>query len=273
MREFNYKRIIVHGSKFHADDVMCVALAIELNEEIEIARVNVITDEMRNDPEIIICDIGGGEFDHHQPDAEMRDEDHKHAACGLLFREFGEKLFPTLEYANKFRDKYIIPIEDADNGYTMNPLSSAIGSFNPDWSTSSDVQLTNSAFMSAVNWVVTIIDNEMYQAESTYRAEKMVAELSETPADADNGLAILDCYLPSQLFIKTDVKLTISPSMRGGYQLLTIKTGDDTFEDKLSLPESWLENKPKGCTFVHQARFIASFDTKENAIAAAKSIL
>ena len=42
---------------------------------------------------------------------------------------------------------------------------------------------------------------------------------------------------------------------------------------KQPLPESWLQEKPNGCTFVHANRFIAAFDTEANAVNAAKNLL
>ena len=75
------------------------------------------------------------------------------------------------------------------------------------------------------------------------------------------------------MFVGTEAKLIVAPSNRGGWNILTIKVDKDSFEDVMSLPKEWLENKPEGCTFVHTARFIATFNTKDAAITAAKTVL
>ena len=259
------KKIVVHGGVFHADDVMCVAILRTLFPEIKIERVFKAPEPEEG---VIIADIGGGKYDHHQPDARLRKDGCKYAACGLIYEDFGPLLWPDMDSFESFRDRYIIPIENTDNGLEPNPLSSAIHAFNPTWDCS-DEEVRNNQFMKAVSMLQGIIQEEMRQAQANAQAKQAV---EEAIAAADNGLCVLDEYLPTNLFAGK-ANFIISPSLRGGYQLLTVKKNNDTMEDMISLPESWLENKPEGCTFVHQGRFIASFNTLEYAIAAAKSIL
>lgn len=259
--QFNFKKIIVHGGKFHADDVFCVAMAQILNPSIKVERV--FKTEGLEDSKVIICDIGGGRYDHHQADAEVREDGHKFAACGLFFRDFGELLFPREESKKAFHDAYILPIEDCDNGLSPNPLSVTISAFNGSWETTPEER--ERGFADAVTFAKGILEREISIMESKQKAETLV---KDALAKSNNGLVILNQYLPTDMFVGTGAKLVISPSLRGGYQLLTVKKEVSSFEDVISLPKAWLEEKPAGCTFVHQARFIASFETKEDAIKA-----
>lgn len=257
-------RILVHAGTFHADDVMCVAIMKCINPDIQVERVFRVPEDIGTD--VLVADIGLGKYDHHQSDCELREDGKKHAACGLVFRDFGKGLFPTEESAQAFIDRYIVPIEDADNGEAPNPLSSTIGAFNPCWDEPQD----GTGFDDAVEFCIGVLKRSIHRAEANHRAE---VEVSEAVSNSSDGVVILDKYLPTPNFIGTGAKLIVCPSNRGGWQLLTVKVEKDSFIDVISLPEYWLESKPEGCTFVHQARFIASFDTKEAAVKAAKSVL
>ncbi len=257
-------KIMVHGGTFHSDDVMCVAIMKLVNPNIQVERVFRVPENI--EPDVLVADIGLGKYDHHQENCELREDGKKHAACGLVFRDFGKGLFPTEESAQAFVDRYIVPIEDADNGEAPNPLSSTIGEFNPSWDEPQD----GAEFDDAVEFCIGVIKRSIHRAEANYKSEVLV---NEAVANSSDGVVILDKYLPTPKFIGTGAKLIVCPSNRGGWQLLTVKVERDSFVDVVSLPEAWLESKPNGCTFVHQARFIASFDTKDNAVCAAKSVI
>lgn len=127
-----YKKMIVHGSKGHTDDATCAAIAKILNPDIIIERHNEITEEMKNDPEIIICDIGHGKYDHHQEDAKVHEDGEKYAACTLLFEDFKDQLFKT-ETGKIIFESFLRIIEHTDNTGEMNPLSGALNKLSPCW--------------------------------------------------------------------------------------------------------------------------------------------
>lgn len=268
MREFNYNTIMVHAGTFHADDVMAVAIAKEINPNIKVERVFRVPDDVPTTT--LVADIGFGEFDHHQPNAKLREDGNKRAACGLIFEQFGYLLFSEKgrEY---FEKSYIIPIEDGDNGNGTNPLSSIISAFNPFWDSTDPVKETQEGFDYAVELCRLIIRQTIMKSASMDRAESAVEKALKTMKP--NGLAVLSSYIPPVMFVGTEAKLLIAPSNRGGYNILTVKVNKDTFEDVISLPESWVQNKPEGCTFVHVNRFIAAFDKLEDAVKAAESVL
>lgn len=153
-----YKKMIVHGSRPHTDDAMCAAIAKILNPNIIIERCNEITDEMRNDPEIIICDIGGGKYDHHQEDAKIHEDGEKYAACTLLFEEFKNQLFKTEEGKASFEQLLRI-VEHTDNTGDINALSNALNKLNPTWN---EKDLTNEdIFFQMVDKLKTLIEAQI----------------------------------------------------------------------------------------------------------------
>ena len=255
MNNFNYGTIVVHSGIFHADDVFCVAMARIIDPEIKVLRVPQVSEELANDDSVIVCDIGGGRFDHHQLDAKHRESGEKYAACGLFLEEFWEHLFPTEDAFRKFEEDIIIPVEQQDNNGPRvgNPLSIMIRGLNP-----LNEENTDEAFLRAVELVEELILGQVAIAN-----DKMQKHLSiVAPAmKRCKGTGILD--LPE--FGKLDYahgngfSWAIYPSNRGGYNLQSV---DDR------LPTEWLENKPHGCTFVHAGLFLAAFITKEDALAA-----
>lgn len=92
-------KIITHSGKFHADEVMAIAM-LTLNKNILIERKETVTREELNDSKIFVLDIGGqydkefNNYDHHQdPNLE--------ATCLLIAKDklssdFYEWLKPLL---------------------------------------------------------------------------------------------------------------------------------------------------------------------------------
>ena len=262
------ERIVVHGVKFHADDVFCVAMASLCFPNAEIVRTNTVPEEYKSDAKTIVADIGGGKYDHHQADAEKRENGERYAACGLLFRDLKNMLFRGVEdYCENFETLFIIPIERADNGGENNPLSEAVSSFNPGWDTDKDY---DEAFAEAVDFARGIILREIRRAISEGTAKRIVQEAFDK---SDGDIVELPMYLPWRRYlVPTTARFAVYPSYRGGYNLQVVPASLDSKKAKQDLPEAWLEHKPEGCTFVHPALFIASFESKEDAMEAARAL-
>lgn len=60
-------KAFTHGGKFHADDVFSAALLLYLNPEIQISRGNQVPEDFDG----IVFDIGRGAYDHHQKDSRF----------------------------------------------------------------------------------------------------------------------------------------------------------------------------------------------------------
>ena len=92
-------KYVTHNGTMHADEVFATAFLDLYQKDIKVIRVSEIEkDKLR--PDAIVYDIGRGKFDHHGPDAEVRENGIKYSSFGLLFREFGKdflkqkKIFP-----------------------------------------------------------------------------------------------------------------------------------------------------------------------------------
>ena len=76
-----FKTLITHAKNFHADDVFSTALLAVLTKretyELNVIRSNYpykeLSEDILNDPENIMYDIGRGKFDHHQADSPVRE--------------------------------------------------------------------------------------------------------------------------------------------------------------------------------------------------------
>lgn len=255
------KKIIVHGGIFHTDDALTVAMAKCINPKVTVERVFKAPETVEEG--VIIADIGGGEYDHHQADAKIRENGFKYAACGLFFEKFWMELFPSEETAKQFEEEFIFPVELQDNygkGEYSNPLSLAVSSFIPSWN---EEKAMDEAFNEAVDMLVKIIKNKIKQAKAKLEAE---SKIEESYKHSDGRTLVLNEFVPWAEYVKgTTIQRCIYPSMRGGYNLQIVP------ETNL-LPEAWLNEKPKGCTFVHMGKFLAAFETKEDALDAIKGL-
>ena len=91
-------KAFTHGGKFHADDIFSSALLLYLNPEIQITRGNQVPEEYDG----IVFDIGRGAYDHHQKDSRVRENGIPYAAFGLLWEELGTEILGE-ELAEKLK--------------------------------------------------------------------------------------------------------------------------------------------------------------------------
>ena len=86
-----------HGGKFHADDVFSAALLLHFNPQLTIQRGNRVPEDFDG----IVFDIGRGEYDHHQKDSRIRENQVSYAAFGLLWEALGTEILSP-EMAARF---------------------------------------------------------------------------------------------------------------------------------------------------------------------------
>ena len=269
---FEYTKAFTHGGCFHADDVFATALLLLINKDLQIERGFKVPE----DYEGIVYDIGGGKFDHHQADHEIRENGVPYAAFGLLWREFGE-FFGSPKVVEEVDKTLVQSIDSADNGVEGNLLSSVISHFNPNWN--EDIQ-SDTAFKQAVSIAQIILIKSVRSAASKFAAEELVIRAME---ESDGNILVLPKFAPWQSYVMgSEYKYVVFPSNRGGYNVQGVPVEEGSFELVKPLPESW-RGKPadqlpeltgvKDCTFVHPTGFLASCSTKEGALALAKKAL
>ena len=294
----DYNKLITHGGVFHADDVLCAAIMQKINPDIEIERTFRVPENLPQD--VIVADIGGGKYDHHQKDAKVREDGRKYAAIGLLLSDENIKsaLIASQPNASVLLDensdfmKEIRQIEDADNGVAMeqfHAISSLVHGFNPTWDEKSSM---DEKFFEAVDFVKDHYVNpymehghlpeqhkdlisdrikkdlEVYEQSKERAASIVNAALDEMK----NRIVVLPQYAPwDDVLIESDAEFVVYPSARGGYNLQCVPPEKDSFDKKVELPD-WGEELPEGCTFEHPAKFLAAFETLETAVSAAEQI-
>jgi len=220
---------ICHNGRFHADDVFSTVLLGKLfGPQITLSRTSIVPKEIAAG--VIVYDIGGGRFDHHQAGGNgSRPNGIPYASFGLLWHEYG-KLFCNkfnLDYEYFFPefDKFIEGIDGYDNGWFHNKtpiqnISNCIAMFNPTWENCNGSD-NNAAFIRAVNFAEIVFDNVMSSILSRAHA---FSELSKTLKTAKSDTLYLSRYIPysSCPELNGRINFIVYPSERGGYNLQII---------------------------------------------------
>lgn len=257
-----------HSGVFHADEVFASALLkFYLGDNFPIERGFSIPTE----DNVLVFDIGLGEFDHHQSNGETRLNGIKYSAFGLLWAEIGTELFP-IEWANKFDDKFVSQICSHDNGQGKSQLSEVISSFNPNWDVNSN---GDKEFNLAVEFAMCILGREFVKLNSEIEAQELVQSALDV---SDGNIVVLHKFAPWQnILVPSDAKFVVYPSQRGGWNLQTIPTEVGGLIPKVPLPKEWWgtteDFKSIGGTFCHANGFLSSFEYIEVAISIAKSLI
>ena len=268
-------KAFTHGGKFHADDVFSSALLLYFNPEIQITRENQVPE----DYEGIVYDIGRGEYDHHQKDSRVRENGIAYAAFGLLWEQLGAEILGQ-ELAEKFDESFVQPLDQNDNTGEKNELASLIGSFNPAW----DAKGSNDdEFFQAVSMAGMILESKFERFRGNERADRKIEEILEAHDDAveagkeDERILILPEFVPCQKRLsETEIAFVIFPSNRGGYCIQPQKK-EFSMNYKCSFPEEWLGLEGEelkevtglcGAGFCHKGGFIMSTETMEDAVKA-----
>jgi len=259
-----------HGGRFHADDVFSAALLTYLNPNLEIERGFSPPDNFPG----IVFDIGFGEFDHHQVDSRIRENEIPYAAFGLLWEKYGQEILGEQE-AERFDRSFVQPLDLCDNKGGDNPIAKIIATFNPVWD---DKNSADDAFKEALKFALTILIKKFEYIQAITRADLVVRNALENAMDK---ILVLPIYAPWKHVVKgTDILFIIYPSKRGGYNAQGVPKDEEGEEElKIAFPEQWGgldEDKLREVsgietiTFCHSSGFIIAADTLEDTIKACK---
>lgn len=203
----NYTKGLTHGGVFHADDVFTAAILRMINPGIEITRVLKVPEIISEDT--IVFDVGYGRYDHHQRDAEVRDNGVKYAAFGLVWRDFSS-FFVSSDNAAKFDRMFVQAIDSADNGDGYNPLTGAISAFAPNWVDAD--QNMDAAFWLAVDFATAVLQREFNRLNA---AEQARIEVKAALDQSDGDIVVLDRFVPWQdVLIQSTAKFVVFSSLR-----------------------------------------------------------
>ena len=267
-----------HGGKFHADDVFSAALLLYLNPEIQIERGNQVPENYEG----IVFDIGRGAYDHHQKDSRVRENGVPYAAFGLLWEALGAEILGE-DLAVQFDESFVQPLDQNDNTGEKNELATMIGNFNPTWDATGG---TDEAFFQAVSVAGMILENKFQRYLGNERADKRVEEvLQKHEAELKMGkiqkeqekILILPEFVPCQKHLsETKIAFVIFPSNRGGYCIQPQKR-EYSMNYKCSFPEEWLGLEKEelaeatgleSAGFCHKGGFLMTTGTLEDAVKA-----
>ena len=271
---------ITHSGTFHADDVFSTAFLDLYLGDIKVFRtVNVDTNKVTNQ---LVYDIGRGKFDHHQNDAQRRENNIPYCSLGLLWKEYGRDFLTKrgitlVDRVWELIDKDLIEGIDADdNGvfpkveapFKVKMVPGIIKSFNPSYQMSQD---ESTQFEKACILAKSILEEEIAFINGKALAEEQILDLLDD-IDENAKYLVLPTFLPYEETILGEEKannilFVAYPSNRGGYAIKTVPKSTEDKSNRMDFPEEWagLENEElenvsgiKGLTFCHATRFLVS---------------
>jgi uncharacterized UPF0160 family protein len=246
-------RVVVHDGIFHSDEVFAIALMkIFINAEIDVIRTRLI-EGFINDDEIMLIDVGGEynqsklNFDHHQdkdlPASNM-------LILEMLFKEgfIKERTYNALLPLMKYISDNDVNANDIHN--KTNFLKSEFKGFKTLTNIISDCNRepnnNDGAFKVAVNFAMTILNNELH-----HQGRKQKAEIIY-----NRGTKIMDNTIEFNEFCmvwKDHNEYTFALFPDGDNWKVMTKDSN-----KYPLP---LPNNDESLVFIHQNRFIAVFSS------------
>jgi uncharacterized UPF0160 family protein len=279
-------KVIVHGGKFHADDVMACAIISHLTNVV-IERRNPTENEL-NDSSILVLDCGRtyepllNNFDHHQGTfEEKRKNGIPYATTGLIWKHYGYQLLDS-KFVWEFVDKNLMSDIDArDVGYETvycpTSFSNCINYFNP----SSEASDFDSRFFKALEFAREILRNNIRHGRDEEKSMNVLLN-SEI---IEKSILLLEKYVPWLNVIHMhpnidDLLYVVYPSSRGSYSIQQIPIEPNSMIGKKPLPKKWrglsdldlakeVGIEMKTC-FCHINGFIGASEKKEDALAMAK---
>lgn len=286
-KDISNAQAITHAGTFHADDVLsAVIVSKALKKNVNILRTFKVPENVS--PDIIVYDIGGGDFDHHQRGGNgCRENGVPYSSAGLLWRKFGLSICEGDRFVFEQIDRALIQGVDAlDNGLDIGnnielcSVSNIISYWNPNWDEDAD---TDDAFDDAATLMNIIFNKILSSAKSKSKAKNIIEERIESSSD---GIMVLNQFCPWQDHIfsssnpKADnIKFVIFPSNRGGYNWQCVPDAPGSFGQRKPVPAEWKglrDNDLRQVTgiataiFCHPAGFIGSCETEADAISMAR---
>jgi len=289
-KKFNFKSGITHSGVFHADEIFATAMLRKIDPDFSVTRTFKVADPV--DENILVYDIGGGKFDHHQKGGNgSRENGIPFASFGLLWKEFGA-LIVADERVRNLIDRDLVAVIDAfDNGYAKVesnlpagclPVSSLISGFNPTWDSEKS---SDEAFEDALQIASVILDNTIKSSEAKIKASSIVEEAIAASKNIGSGKVI---YLPRVVpwqeavissISAADMLYVVYPTLRRDWACQAIPDALGSFGKRKELPKAWggapVEELRRltgveDAIFCHPGLFMCSASSKEGAAALAE---
>lgn len=263
-------RGMTHAGVFHADDVFATAFLRMLNPSIDIVRQNAVPEGFEG----IVYDVGGGEFDHHQGEAKVRDNGVPFSSFGLLWNRFGTMLLQEEDAESLDRD-LVQPIDLTDNTGEGNPLSLCVSDFNPlHMATFPEF---DAAFWKAVDWAQDVLERRVASLRASREQCDYVCGLAR---EGDGRVLVLDHLVRwKQALVGSGYVYVVYPSLRGGFNVQCVpqRLGDGSMVHPF--PEAWRGKSAEelreltgvsDVVFCHAAGFLCAAESLDGALALAE---
>ncbi|MDO8569909.1 MAG: MYG1 family protein [bacterium] len=285
-------KIITHSGSFQADDIFAVAILILVIGESEVVRTRD-KDQIATADYVVdvgmIYDPRKNRFDHHQPGgAGERPNGIPYASCGLVWKEYGERLAGGREEADLIDTSLMQPLDAHDNGVAIADYrfkgvrTYSIVDFFYSFRTSlheSEEELYK-IFMELVKVAKGLLAREIDKAKGVIGGEVKVREAFEM--STDKRIIILSEDLPwgRVLSEKLEVIYVIYPRNDGRWGVRAVP--DIGYTSRRPLPVTWAGKTDKDlqeitgvsdAIFCHRALFMAVAKTKDGAIKLAEIAL
>lgn len=273
-----YTEAYTHSGKFHADDVFSTALIRLWNPDITVHRVHEVPADL-NPETALVYDIGGGEFDHHQQGAPIREDGRRYAAFGLLWRAFASELGLSEASCRSLDKSFVADLDEADNGGRQETLSAAIVAFNPPWNSEISIE---DAFWQAVELAQSILTRLIAREKAKQDAQE---EVRAALSGMQDRIVILERFAPwEDVLIDSDAAFVIYPSARraGNFNIQGVPPERGSMAVKIPMPLAWRTCAESelaevsgiaGLTFCHKSGFLAVGEGKETALTIARAAL
>src|SRR5690625_1472159 len=306
-----FHRVVTHSGPFHADDVLAVAVLIDLVPDAEVVRTRdpEILEQARKDPHTVLVDVGWSydienrNFDHHQRDFhQQRTSGVPFASIGLVWQAFGDTwLKKVLEISDarerdfvfqRVDEDFIASIDAFDCGVVRGThtvdnsnselrvpsVANLLGAYNPVWF---EPQEFDQPFQEARRVASGLLRRQARVALSEARFGGVVEN-----ADDGSPILVLPTAGPWRRFVKPHHLVVVFPAVgEPGFLVQAIGDPDSTqFPPplRISYPEAWRGQEPDALkeltgvdsvTFCHRAGFIGGATTRTDAIELAKQLV
>lgn len=281
--------LVTHSGGFHADELLSSVILTRLFPQAQIVRSR---DKAWITPKAgrIIYDVGGQFdadaqiFDHHQRPNPLRSDGRPYSSFGLIWAQYGRDYLRAMDVPAQdietihgaFDRGFVLPVDLLDNGavnaaeagplFAGLILPALLESLKPVFDDRAE-GADDRAFMEALPVARALVEAQIKRQAAKCRAEAMVMAAIE--AAGDRRVLELPMGMPFRAGVEAsgaDHLLFVVHPRGTDWTLTTIRTGDDTFDNRADLPEAWagltddaLEAATgvKGATFCHNGRFIA----------------
>ena len=260
---------ITHGITFHPDDVLATVFLSKVMDEVILCRTRDIPDDIDRN-KVIIYDVGGGRFDHHQRGGNgQRKNGIPYSSAGLIWKEFGmDILRGTPDPKKIFKiiyEELFCGIDETDCGKRIKlkdgevrnlTISSLISYMCPIEGE------TDTAFLKACDIMNIAFESILSKAVQEMQNIPLVEEAIEA---SDGKILVLEKYIPwhDAVFNSKNPKaktlqFAIFPDKEGGFRWQTIPIKLGSYIARKEVPSSWFglkEEKYASVTGVKDAKF------------------